>query len=215
MGKLEVKGYAARTMKNDLMRIEISFRERKKTSSEASQRVMQECEDFLSVLEKSGVDISKIILKNDEIDYRSDYRSDRNDEYYVANRKLELLSEYDAGLLNHIRSICNKMESQVEFDVRYLLSNEEEIKQILVKEALVDAKRQAESMASAVDRKIVGLIKADVNPPKPDKIVGEAEVLCINSLTLAEDVETYEKSDKLVATTIQLSEVIYTTWKVE
>ena len=57
MGKLEVRGNASKTVDYDLMKIKLDFHAKEKTATEASQKVMRECEEFLGNLKKGGVDI--------------------------------------------------------------------------------------------------------------------------------------------------------------
>lgn len=212
MGKLEVSGYASKTVDYDLMKIKLDFHAKENSAKEASQKVMHECEEFLGVLKKGGVDISNISLSKDSVDRSVDYRNDGEREYYRANRVLEIESEFNMKMINDIRSIINNSNAQVGFQVDYELSNEDEIRQELLIEALKDAKKRAEVMAQAIDQKVVGLISADKNAPKPDSVyVGE--VLCM-SLCCEQEVETYDNSDELSPSNKNYMETIYTTWEI-
>lgn len=212
MGKLEVRGNASKTVDYDLMKIKLDFHAKEKTATEASQKVMRECEEFLKTLKKGGVDISHISLSKDSVDRSVDYHNDGEREYYKANRILEIESEFNMKMINNIRSITNSSNAQVGFHVDYELSNEDAIRQELLTEALKDAKRQAEVMAQAIDQKVVGLISADKNAPKQDSVfVGE--VLCM-SLCCEQEVETYDNSDELSPSNKTYMETIYTTWEI-
>lgn len=107
------------------------------------------------------------------------------------------------------------MKSKVGFQVSYLLSAENAIMKELLKEALQDAKNQAEMLASAIGQKVKGLISADKNEPKAkDEYIGQ--VLCMTSLCCEQEPsENYNNSDELVATTTTLAEQIFTTWEIE
>ena len=212
MGKLEVRGNASKTVDYDLMKIELDFHAKEKTSTEASEKVMRECEDFLGTLKKGGIDISNISLMKDSVDHSIDYRNEGEKDYYRASRVLEINSKFDMKMINDLRAITNASKAQVSFHVDYRLSNEDTIRQELMTEALKDAKKQAVEMAQAIDQKVVGLISADKNAPKGDTDCF-AEVLCMGSLSCGE-VEEYDNSDKLSPSSGTYTETIYTTWEI-
>ena len=58
MVKPEVRGNASKTVDYDLMKIKLDFHAKEKTATEASKKVMRECEEFLGILKKGGVDIN-------------------------------------------------------------------------------------------------------------------------------------------------------------
>ncbi|MCR5331792.1 MAG: SIMPL domain-containing protein [Lachnospiraceae bacterium] len=212
MGKLEVRGSASKTVDYDLMRIKLDFHAKENTAKEASQKVMRECEEFLGVLKKSGIDISNISLSSDSIDLSRDFHNDGNRDYYRANRILEIESEFNMKMINNIRSITNSSNAQVGFCVDYKLSNEDAIRQELLTEALKDAKRQAEVMARAIDHKVVGLISADKNAPELNSVyVGEIDSL---ELCSEQEFEPYDNSDELSPSNETYTETIYTTWEI-
>lgn len=212
MGKLEVSGNASKTVDYDLMKIKLDFHAKESTAKAASQKVMHECEEFLGVLKKGGVDISNISLSKDSVDRSVDYCNDGEREYYRANRILEIEAEFNMKMINDIRSIVNNSNAQVGFQVDYELSNEDEIRQELLTEALKDAKKRAEVMAQAIDQKIVGLISADKNAPKQDS-VNVGEILCM-TLCCEQEVETYDNSDELSPASKTYTETIFTTWEI-
>lgn len=210
MGKLEVRGNASKTVDYDLMKIKLDFYAKEKTAKEASQRVMRECEEFLGILKKGGVDISNIYLSKDTVDRHVDYHNDGEKEYYKADRIIEIVSEFSMKMINEIRTITNNSNAQVGFNVDFELSNEDEIRQELMTEALKDAKKQAEVMAHAIDQKVVGLISADKNAPQQE-LVYLGEVLC---LCCEQEEEAYENSNELSPSSKTYTESIYTTWEI-
>ena len=212
MGKLEVRGNATKTVDYDLMKIELDFHAKEKTPTEASEKVMRECEDFLGTLKNGGINISNISLMKDSVDHSIDYRNEGEKDYYRASRVLEINSTFDMKMINDLRAIANASKAQVSFHVDYKLSNEDTIRQELMTEALKDAKKQAEVMAQAIDQKVVGLISADKNAPKRDTDCF-AEVLCMGSLSCGE-VEEYDNSDELSPSSGTYTETIYTTWEI-
>ena len=212
MGKLEIIGHASKIVDYDLMKIKLDFHAKESTSTEASKKVMQECEEFLGILRKGGFDISGISLSRDSVDRSVDYHNDSEKDYYRANRVLEIEAEFNMKMINDIRSIANNSNAQVGFHVDYELSNEEIIRQELMTEALRDAKKQAEVMAQAIDQKVVGLISADKNAHNQDTVYA-GEVLCM-SLCCEQEVEAYDNSDELSPSNKTYTETIYTTWEI-
>ncbi len=213
MGKLEIKGSASKTVKYDLMKIELAFNGKADTSKDASEKVMRECEDFLEILKNSGFDISNITLMKDLVEQVIDYRNDGNRTYYKADRVLEIDAKFEMKMINEIRAIINSLCSQVSFHVDYYFSNEEALCQELLVEALKDAKSQAEVMAQAIDQKVVGLIEADKNPPRSERnITGDIDCSCLCCEMV--DIEHYDNSDKLTVTNNTYTETIYTTWEI-
>ena len=148
MGKLEVRGSATRMVDFDRMEIHLDFHAKEETAAEASEKVMQECEDFLGVLKKGGFDISGIALEKDTVDDSTWYlMNGEREDGYTANRVLKIESAFNMKLINDIRAITQSRNDRVKFRVNFSLSNEDEIRQALSMEALKEAKKQAsESM---------------------------------------------------------------------
>ncbi len=216
MGKIEVNGCASRKMQYDLMNIELTFRCEEETAAKASERVMRECEEFLAVLKDFGVDISKISLSEDRIGRDRIYRDNADCLYYsIAERRLKIFTEFNMKLINDIKAIIQKKNYQIDFNASFSLSKESEIHDELLREALKNAKEQAEQLAKAIDQKVVGLISADKNENK-FKLTNEmVEVLCQHLCSDSEEYGSYEKSNELAPTKTVISENIYTVWEVQ
>ncbi len=213
MGKLEVRGIATRTVDYDRMKIKLDFQAKESAAAEASEKVMRECEGFLNVLKKHGIDISSISLEQDSVAHSSDYNGNgERIEYYRARRGLEIDVNFDMKVINTIRTITNNSNSQIDFHVDFALSNEDTIRQELFMEALKDAKMQAELMSAVIEQKVVGLISAELNAPKKDLVLSD-EVLCM-SLCCDEEEENYPNSDELSVSSTTYTESIYTTWEI-
>ncbi len=210
MGKINVRGSASKTVEYDLMKIKIDFHAQEKTATEASKKVMSECEEFLGILKKGGVDISNISLTKDSVDQSVDFHNGGERECYRANRILEMMSGFNMKMINDIRTITNDSNAQVGFNVEFELSNEDAIRQELTTEALKDAKKQAEVMAQAIDQKVVGLISADKNAPEQDFFEGDIMYMSL----CCDDIETYDNSNELSPSSTTYTESIYTTWEI-
>ncbi|MCR5021918.1 SIMPL domain-containing protein [Ruminococcus sp.] len=213
MGKLEVRGTASRKVNYDLMKITLEFHAKEDTAQEASKKVMRDCEDFLEILKKGGMDISKIALSRDSVDQCTSYENNRERECYRAIRTLELESGFNMKMINDIRSIINNSGAQVDFKVDFNLSNESEIRQELMADALVESRKQAEIMAEAIGQNVVGLISADRTGQRKDGDIRNDSLL---GAFYCEQFEgDYDNSDELSSTSETYTEVIFATWEIE
>ena len=212
MGKLEVRGNASKTVDYDIMRIELEFHAKEKTSAEVSEKVMRECEEFLGVLKKRGVDISNISLIKDSVDQSVVYHGDSERDIYRAERVIEIESKFNMKIINDIRIITNNSNAQIDFNVNFELSDRDTIREELMLEALKNARKQAEVMARAVDQKIVGLVSAEKNASNPESVI-EPSDLCL-SFCYDEEEETYDNSNELSPSNITFTESIYTIWEI-
>ncbi|MCR4851879.1 MAG: SIMPL domain-containing protein [Lachnospiraceae bacterium] len=214
MGKIDVEGYAERMVDYDLMKISIDFHDKGRTSDSASVSVMQECEHYLEILKKTGIDISKIRLIKDSVNEYTRYMNDDEQDEFSATRKLELTAPFNMKMINTLRSIADGLKLQVDFNVSYVLSNETEIRKELLKEAVIAAKTRAEEIASSIDMSIKGLISAD----KKDHDLRETDgnVLCLyDSIDAVCECERFEYSETLMQSSITLTENIYTVWELK
>ena len=183
MGKIEVEGYAERTVEYDLMEITIGFYEFDISAKEASSEVMNSCERYLAALKKQGIDISGIRLADDNVRSDSRYFDDDNIDGYCAHRKLIITAPFDMKLINTLRSISDKLDLQTGFNVNYQLSDCNRIKEELKLEAIRNAKSQAETIAASIDLKVTGLISADKNERMGKGSSGEA--MCVRQCSHA------------------------------
>ncbi|MBO4900916.1 MAG: SIMPL domain-containing protein [Lachnospiraceae bacterium] len=218
MGKIEVCGTAERTVDYDLMKMELNFHMDADTPEEASEKVMRECEDFLAALKKGGADISGISLKEDSVMRFKDYTMDmEREEYHSADRKIEIVTPFDMKTVNIVRTIVNGIGANVSFGFSYLLSDQTQIMEELLTEALMNAKEQAEVMAEAIGHRVISLVSADKNAPHRDSFISdipEIDCLCLAQLG-CELAEGYDNSDELKATSVTLDERIYTVWEID
>ena len=182
MGKIEVEGYAERTVDYDMMEISIGFYEFDISAKEASEEVMSACETFLGTVKKYGVDISKFKLESDSVRAESRYYEDENISGHCASRKLSFAAPFDMKMINNLRSISDKLDLRTSFDVNYKLSDSDSIKEELKLEAVRNAKARAEKIASSIDMKVTGLISADKNDRYSSG--GGGEIMCLLQVIL-------------------------------
>ena len=138
MGVIEISGKAEKFVNYDIAVISIAFFEDAKTSSSASKAVMKECEKFLEKLDKEGINIKDITLDNDSVS-----KEKYSDKQQVnASREVALRIPFNMEVINRIRQIADENEYSIEYDIDYELSNESQIREELLKEALLDSKKK-------------------------------------------------------------------------
>lgn len=153
MGVFEISGKAEKFVNYDIAVISIAFFEDAKTSSSASKAVMKECEKFLEKLDKEGINIKDITLDNDSVS-----KEKYSDKQQVnASREVALRIPFNMEVINRIRQIADENEYSIEYDIDYELSNESQIREELLKEALLDSKKKAELLAASLDLKVIGI----------------------------------------------------------
>lgn len=157
MGKITVQGYAEKEVNYDLVEMTISFNAREKTAARASKEVMRQCELFLQELNTKGIKAEDIHLEEDSI---SKTYQDRENNTITAKRTIEVKIEFDMKLMNGIMELIQKQEGDIEYDNRFMLSNEEKIHTLLLQEAIQDARKKAEEIAAALGQKVVELKSA-------------------------------------------------------
>ena len=60
-------------------------------------------------------------------------------------------------VINRIRQIIDENEYSTRFHIEYELSNEDQIREELLKEALLDSKKKAEDLAEALNMTVIGV----------------------------------------------------------
>lgn len=153
MGVFEIHGNAKRTVHYDVAVIGIDFVASEKTSYGASSKVMEYCENFLCKLEKMGIDPSHFTLQEDTV---SDNRYS-DDDRVEATRSIRIKIPFKMDTINAIRDILDNEKCDVHFELDFDLSNEDEIKDELLKEALLDSRQKAEMLADSLGMKVIGI----------------------------------------------------------
>ncbi len=216
MGKIEVRGYAERKVNYDGMVIDIEFNASSKAGDKASKQVLEQCEEFLGLLEKQGFDISEVQLLEDSVEEER-YRSENQ---YCASRGITLKMKFDMVVVNLIRKMLNNMRAEVCFDVKYYLINSKELHEELLKEALLNAKHKAEVIAETLNQKIVKLVLADKKSWRYDTMDDESdddfdEDECIGARALPVTLPDFLKSNQLKSKETMETEEISTIWEIE
>ena len=153
MGSIRTKGKATREVEFDYMIISVAFNSRDRRSKDAIRKVIEECEHFLSELEKCGIDISKISGDDNRVSSYSHYNNEKDID---AVRKLKWKAPYDLALIDTIMRLSEKSSYNVEINITPIYSQKEETYKELMKEAGLDAKQTAEMLAESLGKKVKG-----------------------------------------------------------
>lgn len=154
-GEIKVSGTAKKRIPADKMSIEITIQAAEKTSARALENVKKYCEQFLETLGSKNMDISQIRLENDSVEEYRNYSSGEVD--MIAKRKIEVDMDADIKVANAILYLVEKSHSDMQVKFTYYLSDLEDVHKQLLKEAILDSKKQAEIMAAAIGEKIIGV----------------------------------------------------------
>lgn len=148
MAKLKMSGRAQKEAPYDVMRLSITFNTQKQTNQEAIHTVLTQTEEFLKKLSKLNINVEDIELHNTNV--HDTYR--KEDKFYVASRQIGFKTSFNPSLINTITELLEPYE--VGFSSDYELSNENEIKQELIKEAIQDSREKAEFVALQINKTI-------------------------------------------------------------
>lgn len=159
MGKLYVNGRAKQELNADMVNINLRFEARDESSTRALYIVTEQCEQFLGKLKKAGFNLDQVRLADDEVS------QDRYDEerLYIASRSVEFDMPFEIKNYNAILDMIRKEQYEINLSTNYYLSNNDEVKERLVQEAVVDSQKRAKQIAEALGRKLIGFKEMDVD----------------------------------------------------
>ena len=141
MGVIKTKGKAEHSYECDQMTVTIRFQERGEEAARISKSVMDSCEKFVAEL----LEFSKLTVKEIHID-EDDVSEQRytNETANFAKRTICIKTPYDMKLVNLIRQHLNDGAYHHNILIQYDYSRVNELHAEMVKEALLEAKHQAE-----------------------------------------------------------------------
>ena len=151
MGKLNIIGKAEKQVPCNAMEIFLTFSTYEATAARAAEKIMQNCDDFLTMLQKNHADISDISIE--EVSTEKSYA--KKTEYYAV-RKIKLRFDFDMSLLNQFDIWTQQAQYDVTLESNFYLSNLAEIRKELLKEAVEDSRQKAEMLAEMMGQKITG-----------------------------------------------------------
>ncbi len=155
-GKIFTKGKASGKFTCDRMSVTIKFRQSALSAAKASQAVTNQCERFLQRFAEAGADLAKIQLTEDDI---SAYHEE---EKNAASRTLAFDCEAKADMINLLLKIIQDEYLDADISTRYFLSNEDDLRKSLRAEAVRSSKENAELLAHAAGKEIIGLDAIDM-----------------------------------------------------
>lgn len=205
MSIFEIQGQAKRNVNYDIAVVSITFTEKGENSYLASKAVMRECEQFFEKLDVDGITSSNAVLGDDSVS--EDRYADSSK--VIANRKVEFRIAFNMEVINRIRQIIDENEYSTRFQIEYELSNEDQIREELLKEALLDSKKKAEDLAEALNMTVIGVKSVEAY----SKLNGRTEgIACERSICDYMGVPQFSHSNKLQAKEKELSESIEVKW---
>ena len=212
MGKIKVNGNAERLYDPDMFVLTLTVSERGDTVSEASDYMREDVESLLAELDKLGITAEYIKLEEDTVEERRRTYSNEEEISYISRRRLSISMVSDVEIVNAVRRIIADEKTDITMELEFKVSNIEDIRKQLLREAVEDAKAKALLIADAMDQKLVGIESADAGDSRYD-IYEEIEVADMDGM-LAEPrgFSMKERSDDLKAKQIRISSEIDIVW---
>ena len=206
MAIIELRGKTETEAECDLMEISVCFEAKAENPYDCSVKVMEECERFLSEIEKSGVALNTIIIDRDNIDVPS-YREEKD---YLAQRSIIIRKQFDMDFLNFIKKVLQDGKYIYDFDVDFEVSDEEKYRFDMIQTVLTESQKEAEKIAESLGLKLIGL--KGIEQPGWNEIVrykrGEEDpIICCCGTP-------YEKSSQLKANTKDIEIDILMKWEI-
>lgn len=208
MGKLTIRGKASMNCTYDLITLEIEFYKDGNTANAAMDTVLTQCESFLSYLNSHGVPIHQISMSHDEVERH--YDEDNAEYYYTASRKIVIRMSFDMPFINMILDHIRQQDYDIAIESTYELSNEREIHDELIKQAVANSKHRAEAIAATVGKKIIGIKSVSMNTYNVDS-VRYCDMLAPDSLNF-EKPKSLDLSNQLAANSTMEDESVDVEW---
>ena len=211
MGKITVMGNAKKDFMPDKCRVSLNITSRKRKASEASKAVGDQCELLLAKLKEIGISPDALEISDDSIERHTAYDSDKIT--FESNRQITACMDADIKGVNVVRSIIENGFDNVTLDTNYYLSNENELRKELLKDAIADARSKADLIAAAAGCSITGLISANAaEDPYGYHTLMEDD--CRSIMVSGID-ESRPLSNELTIDKIRLSAIVKVIWRVD
>lgn len=211
MGKLTIRGKASMNCKYDMVTLEITFYKDGNTAKAAMDTVLTQCESLLSYLNSQCVPIHHISIGEDAADKHYD---ENNEEwYYTASRKIMIRMNFDMPFINMILDHIRQQNYDISIESIYELSNEREIHDELIKQAVANSKHRAEAIAATVGKKIIGIKSVSMDTYKENSIY-YCDMLSPSSLNF-EKPKSLDLSNQLTAKSTTENETVDVEWIVD
>lgn len=207
MGTLKIEGKSIKEFPYDKIELRIKFRTEEDTASKALEKVMKQGEEFLSILNENGISIEQVKIGSDD----TRHESYRDKPFVRVEREFLIKTDFDMNFSNQVRALIQDKEYDVDMSSQYLLSNQHEIHNQLLKEAIADSKKMAEFIASEMDKKITGIQSVTIGESH------EVDNIVMGTMQMSRKMSNrnYEYSDQVQAPTIEEEARVNVEWIIE
>ena len=147
MGKIKNQGVATRTVECDVIEYEIVISSTDSKLSKAIDEVMKSTEKLLEALNKLGIQPEELHLEKDSTDEIE--RSIKSN--YRCIRKITFKTSTVPSINDKIFKAVKENNIHTEINTSYSYSKENELRQQLLQEALLNAKQAAQLLANTTN----------------------------------------------------------------
>ncbi len=203
VGVLKVKGSAKQDYEIDRFIIKTRIKASDKSSGEAITLGKKRTEAFLHLMkDRLGIDPSDIIAG----DYIVSHGYGVQPEYGFS-RELSICVISDLAFVEEMTTLLEGL-SDVEYEIEFSLSNEQEKSKEVLSAAIADSASKAEIIAQSLGQKIIGVGSVDFD-------YSESELPMLHSLAKCDEVYGTSLASSLKIPTKTISRSICIEWEVE
>ena len=158
MGKLTITGSSQCEVIYDAIDLTITFNGRAKKTADAVNTVMQQCEQLLRLVTDAGVNMKNIHIRENSVDRNyNDGLINNNGVSVSASREIIIRLKFDMPFINSLMDMIHKQDFSVDFDCRYVLTNQAKLHSELLKKAVADSQKKAAAIAEVTGQHIIGI----------------------------------------------------------
>lgn len=203
VGVLKVRGSAKQDFEIDRFIIKTRIKANDKSSGEAITLGKKRTEAFLHLMkDRLGIEPGDIIAG----DYTVNHGYGAQPEYRFS-RELSVCVVSDLALVEEMTSLLEKL-SDVEYEIEFSLSNEQEKSKEVLSAAIADSASKAEIIAESLGQKIVGVGSVDFD-------YSESERPMLRGLAKFDEAYSTSLASNLKIPTKTISRSICIEWEVE
>ena len=180
MGTIRTRGYAEQEFEAEIFTINIEIRAAARSSGEAITAGKKQTEYFLqTMLDRMELAPEAFFMKNYSVS-----QSYGDQPQYRFSRSVSVKVNADPALMERITELLENM-SDVEFRMEHSLADISEKEQLVLRNAVADARAKAEMLASALGQRISGVKSVNYGCPEcpsPDGQLLRCAAASTNSL---------------------------------
>ncbi|MGN0537885.1 MAG: SIMPL domain-containing protein [Acutalibacteraceae bacterium] len=203
MGKLTITGKASHEYPYDQLEITVQFQVHEKSSSAALEKTLQQCEEFLSILNKEGISMESIHIGKDSVNQK--YKD------VCAIREIKIRVPFSMEFTNHFMTLIQNKKYNVDIDTQYILSNRTDIHNDLIKEAIDDSKKKASLIVEAMGQKLIGIDSVEIG----DRYGRDTGDMFLDSIRAITSSTSLHYSNMIQAPVTEESESVEVVWLIE